>query len=329
VSQKFRKLLYLRTSLLILLFLSPAALTGQDQRLTGPLLGFVRDGNDLSIKPIFGVPGAATVGPALELPLHFFQVAFSLKNDFAIAVTESDSELVVLKNLSQNTTLESGFAGNSRIEQIALSPNGTYAALMSGEVIRVLRDLPSRPTIVREIRSVAEQQNLTALAVDDNGEVAAAFSDGMYGTVYWAGSNGELKPVAIAGDISALAFVPGRDGIVMADRLFNEISMVSDLSSNPSSVRLADAADDVSEPTAVEVSNSGSHAFVANQNSGTIVIIDFAGGAPTKLSCGCRATTLRALRGQSVFALTEPPGNPVMLFDGADVARVVVVSDSE
>jgi hypothetical protein len=326
VRRNFKKVAFVGNSLLLLLCMVAATLSAQDRRLAGPLLGFVRDADDLSIKPIFGIPGAATIGPALDLPLHFFQIDFSVKNDYAIAVTEWTSELLLIKNLSKNATFESVFTSDTRIERIALSPNGAYAAFISGDVVRMVGGLPSNPTVLRQVNVPSAGQSLTAMAVNDKGEIAAAFFDGVQGTAYWSGGSGELKPVAVAGEISALAFVRDQ-AIVMADRLFNEVSLISDPSSNPSSVRLADAADEVDEPAAVQVSNTGSQVFVANQKSGTILTIAVAGGAPAKTACGCSATTLRALRGQSVFALTEPSGNPVMVFDGADKARVVVASN--
>ena len=320
------KLVYARNSLLILVSLFFCFSSAQGQSLSGPLLGFVRDTNDLSIKPIFGIPGAAVLGSGLELPLRFLRVEFSLKTDYAIAVTEWDSELVLLRNLSGHTTFESIFQGDSKIEQIALSRNGAYAALLSGNVIRVLSGLPSQSRIIREVYSPAERPVITAMAVNDDGEIAAAFSDGPNGMVYWSGKSAELQPIAAAGNVSALAFVRGR-GIVIADRLFNEISLISGLPSNPWSIRLADTADDISSPAALGISDSGSRAFVANEQSGDIVIIDLAGGKPERLSCECRPSSLRMLRGQAVFALTEPAGGPVVVLDAHEDARVVVVSN--
>src|SRR5437763_7655255 len=117
-----------------------------------------------------------------------------------------------------------------------------------------------------------------AVAVKDAGDVAAAFFDGANGNVYWSGNGGELKLVAVAGEISAVTFLRGQAGIVVADRLHDEVSLVSDLSTNPSSVRLANEADEVSGPAAIEISKDGSKAFIANENSGAVVIIDLAGG---------------------------------------------------
>ena len=166
------------------------------------------------------------------------------------------------------------------------------------------------------------------MAVNDDGEIAAAFSDGLNGMVYWSSKSAELQPIAAAGNVSAMVFVRGRD-IVIADRLFNEISLISGLSSNPYSLRLADVADDISGPAALGISDSGARAFVANEQSGDIVIIDLAGGKPERLSCKCRPSSLRTLRGQSVFALTEPAGNPVVVLDATyEDARLVVVSNS-
>jgi WD40 repeat protein len=281
----------------------------------------------MSIKPILGLPGAATIGSALDLPFGFAHVEFSLKGDYAVAVGESLSDFVVVRNLSRNPTLEYIFSSDSAIDRIALSPDGTFAASNSGNAIRLFSGLSTRPNLESVISSPAGNDSLTALAVSDSGELAASFFDGNKSSVFWSEKGGDFKLVATSGDVSAMAFLRGRSGIVIADRLLNEVALISDLSSNPSSVRLASEADGVSEPSAVELSNSGTKAVVANQ-SGAIVTIDLAGGASGQLSCGCRATTLRALRGDSVFALTEPSTDPVMLLDGADeVPRVVKVSN--
>src|SRR5438034_11795152 len=134
VSRNPTKLRCIRSALIILLCLLPSVVSAQSSRLNGPLLGFVRDSNDRSIRPILGIPGAATIGSPLELPLRFLQVEFSVKNDYAIAVTEWNAELVLVKNLSENATFESIFAGDSRIERIALSASAGFAALISGGV---------------------------------------------------------------------------------------------------------------------------------------------------------------------------------------------------
>ena len=318
-----------RTAVALMLALA-AALESSGQGIGGPVLGYVLDPGIASLRTIAGIPGASALGQPVELGLRIQRAASSVEHDYALAVAENTSQVVIARNLSGEVAVSEIpglFAGG---DALALSSDGTSAVVFSAAAgaIQVVRGLPSAPAITLEIGvSAVSDQPITALAVSDQGTVLAAFSNGESGTLQLLSAYGVPRFVAPAGSISGIAFAPGGNNAVAADRLTSEVVLFNDVNGVAAPIRLAGPADGIAAPFGIQLSRDGGTAFVPNAESGTMSILNLAGGAPLSMSCQCRPTLIEKLHGDSVFALNENRDQqPIVVFDGAgSEPRFVVV----
>ncbi len=298
------------------------ALAAQPGRISGPILGYFFDEHLAVLRPILGLPGAATMGPALDVGLKIEQAAISQPGDYALAVTGPDHQVALLRNLGGAPAAvlltEAGLAP----ERILVSPSGSAAALFysGGKLVELLTGLPDTPVVAGWIEV---SSTFAPLAISDDGTaVLAAAEEGLL----LLGADGSARLVSSVRGIAAAAFLNQRLDAVIAESASNTVYWVRDVSGAGEIIPLAAEKDGISNPVAVSVSSDNQRVFVANAGSGTIAFLDLSGGALALVSCGCAPTGLDRLQGRAVFRLTEPSGQPVGVFDGdAPQARVVFV----
>ncbi len=144
-----------------------------------PALGFLAGKDSTTIQPVFGIPGAARLGPALDVSSDAFFV--SPGSGYVLAA-QKDGELSIglLRPASAlaNGLQLSPIAGAVAPDLVAFSPAGCAAAVYSrsGNTVQVLTGFPDSPRISR---SMIVSDVLTRLAVSDDGaHVVGAIENG-------------------------------------------------------------------------------------------------------------------------------------------------------
>ncbi len=66
-------------------------------RISGPVLGYYFDGAAATLRPLLGVPGAATMGKPVEMEFRLAKAAVSPAHDYLLAQVEGEAEVALLR----------------------------------------------------------------------------------------------------------------------------------------------------------------------------------------------------------------------------------------
>src|SRR5262245_43726317 len=117
--------------------------------INGPSLGFVSDDRGTTIWPLLGILGASVPGPPLALPESVTNAAISPQQDYALAISTSTGQPVIIRLDTSDLTSVPLVGGRSNPGVIALSPTGSGAALYEkrSRVLQFISGLPAAPQI--------------------------------------------------------------------------------------------------------------------------------------------------------------------------------------
>lgn len=199
--------------------LAPGMLWAADTsglRLESPVLGYVFDEAAQSIRTVHGIPGAASLGEAVEFPTSLASAHLHSGARLALAVTKEGQ--VVLASRGSGIRL-SNLATDLRAPgQVAFSGSGGRVAFSSGAVLEVW----STGTSPERLRRFEAEAELTGLAVNDSGEVAALLASGRI-----VRFREEAEPFAAGSDWSALDYTSDGSAVIAADSLRGELVRLS------------------------------------------------------------------------------------------------------
>lgn len=297
-------------------------------QISGPKLGYVADSVTSTVRVINGIPGASAIGKPVSLDVKIRRAQVSIKGDYALAVSDDNAEVLLISNLSGAASVSPISGVVSGGDALGLGPSGASAVAFSlySSRIQIIGGLPSNPVVRFEVDTAAIGQSLTAVAVNENEQVLAAFSNGETGTLYLFAADTAPRLISIVGHVSGITFAAAGDRAVIADRGWNQVVLFQDLSTTATPIRLADSVDGISGPIGILLSKDAKTAYVANAGSGTVTVVNLAGGEARDVSCQCQPTIMRLLQGDSIFALTERTDEPIVLFDGESTdPRVLIV----
>jgi hypothetical protein len=293
-----------------------APLNAQQGKLAGPLAGYVFDSGAQALRPVLGIPGASIFGPALSLPFAAASVTVSPRLDSAVAVA-ADGSLHILR-LDAGTVAELIY--NSALgtaQRVAFSPNGTAAALISGNRAEIVTGLPDAPQLSGTLDLGSSRPE--RFAVSDDGAYLLAAAPGTVRLLSPAGSARTL----VAGVRNALvAFAPGsHDAAILTPA--GGLALVRDVAGTNAQQVLAATDDAFSAPAGVAFSADAKSVLVAS-SSGMVANFDIADGARSAWTCGCTPTDLARMG--NTFRLNEAVGGPLWLLDTlAESPRMVFV----
>jgi len=278
----------------------------------GPQLGVVFDPAQHALRPIFGIPGAATLGQPLAGVLDIRKIAIS--QSYALA-TQGEHNQVVVLSLTHTPITSVAVPGAGRgPDELVLSTGANAAVLYykkDRNLIQVLSGLPASPKVSAELY-LSAGQSLSALAVSDDGKTVLA---GAGNRVFLVTGSGEVPVLSELGKVAAIT-IPAAGTAFVADGGHDQIYRVRGLGGNMETEVVAGPKQGISSPVAVAVSHDGTRAFVANSKSETISIIELDGQVSvTKIACGCTPTGLNLLSSRDVFRLTEPSNRPIWVMD--------------
>lgn len=290
----------------------PAA--GADAGISGPVGGFVLDSRTGAIRPVNGIPGASTLGAALALPFPVRQAAIAAARDFALAVSDADGAVYLLRGLAGGAPESVPLEGAPNASRIVLNASGTAALLYTKDAasLQVIAGLPDRPAVAAAF-DVSGLGEIAAMALSADGARVVAGTSGE-GAVYELAADGPRRLAASHG-VSAIAF-RNRD-ILFTNRTTNELVLVSGADEGGISV-LAGEGNGVNQPVAVASIDAGREIWVANAGSSSVLALDMANpGVSYTLPLAAVPTRCEPFDGASVMVLNDAGEAPLLLADWA------------
>ena len=294
--------------------------------LSGPTLGLVFDSSQSALRPIRGIPGAATLGDAVNLGFPLASATVSPRQDFALALRADNSSLVLVRAGAENSSSDIPGARPAPTLMV-FSHAGTAAALydsVSGRV-QILTGLPDAAAVQSEVDISSLAGPVAALAVDDAGAsflIAAGPAETV--SLYRVVTDAAPQFLASFRSVAALRLSgAGRDAL-LADSAAGAVYAIGDLPGAGGIEMIASGQDGLGTPIAVEADSAG-RVFLADQ-AGNLTILDRGRGSVVSLPCGCLPKGLFQLSGTATFRLTEPSDAPMWVLDASgDDARIVAI----
>ena len=298
------------------------------QRIAGPVMGFSVD-QAAGIRPILGLPGAATLGQPVISAAGLDGVTLSPARDYALALLSSGREVVLVKNLraTAGAAVLDVVPGPTRI---AISPSGDAAVLYYAETarVRVLTGLPESPSVRWSLDLTGLSGKPAALAVSDGGGAVLVAPTGEPAPVWIATADAGQRFLYTAAGSPSLTFLVGSQDAAIADGATGAVVLVRDPAGQPQVTQIGGQAEGVSHPLAIAASQDNSKIFVANAQPAGVVSLSLTGKDPETQPCACTPTGLERMAGDSVFRLNEPGGGPIWVLDaGGPTMRVVFVPE--
>jgi hypothetical protein len=298
-----------------------AAATAALAQVGAPHLGWVPDGT--GIRPVYGIPAAATVGAPIRADQDFSQIAASPAGNYVL-VSAADGGRVSIYTPDHGLIPLAGASGAPDV--VVLSPRGSSAALWFSSVnqAQVVTGLPNAPAIRQVDASflgLPMSPAPSALAMSDDGAwLSGAWSQG----VYAFGPNGEVDRLPLE-NIAALAFFQGTHDLAAAGA--SGLYSVTGIGGFAVVTSLLTSDDSSLQPVAIAAA-SGNQTLLLADRSGLVTAVDIGSGIATSSGCGCQVEGLFGM-GPSSFRLTGLQDGAIKLFDTtlgeilfAPVARV-------
>ena len=292
--------------------------------LSGPTMGLVFDSSQSALRPIRGIPGAASLGDAVNLGFPLASATVSPRQDFALALRTDDSSVVLVRAGGASAAVAGARPSPALV---VFSPAGTAAALYDSGAgrVQILTGLPDAAAVQSDVSISALAGPVAALAVDDAGSslfLAAGAAEAV--SLYRVALDGTSQFLASFRSVAALRLSANGREALLADSAAGAVYVIRELRGAGHLETIASARDGLGSPIAVE-SDAAGRIFVADQ-AGKVIILDRSRGSVASLTCGCTPTGLFRLSGTATFRLTEPSNGPMWVLDasGAD-ARIVAI----
>jgi hypothetical protein len=271
-----------------------------------PQLGWIPDG--ARIRPVYGVPAAAAVGPAVAADQDFSKIAPSPTGNY-VFVSSAPTGIVSIYT-PKNGFMPLADAGIAP-DFIVLSPRGSAAALWFSSInqVQLVTGLPDAPAI-RQVDASFLGSTPDRIAISDDG---SWFAGTWPGGVYAFGPTGEANRLPLDDHITALSFFQGTLDLAAASA--SGLQMVTGLSGFAVASPLLASADASLQPVSVAASSDNRTVLLADR-SGSVTAVDVHSGAATASDCGCQPEGLFGM-GSSAFRLTSLDQGAFKLFDAA------------
>ncbi|MFB3779236.1 MAG: hypothetical protein ACE141_16585 [Bryobacteraceae bacterium] len=312
-----------------LLYLVCAGISAQEAApVSGPILGFVADASS-GVRPIIGIPGAATLGSALLSTTQAENVVFSTGRDYALALLAPDRRVALFRDLRTAPSV-ADLPAPPGAGRLAVSPSGNAAVLYYPEAgaVAVLNGLPDSPALSWSTAAPQLTAELAALAVADGGG-GILLASGQRSPVWLIRPDGGPQVLSYVAASPSLAFLPSSLDALIADGGASTVTLARDVEGSIRLTQVGGPAEGVSNPVAVVASADGRNALVANSEPAGVVTLSLGGGESSLVPCNCRVTALEPLSGGAAFRVNQPGDGPIWLLDAAvSPPRMVFVPES-
>ena len=336
--------------------LLPCLVTAQAQNyaVSGPALGLVAERAAGAIRPILGIPGAATWGAPLAVDFATVQTTVAPGGDYALVVAKEGFRVATVRAADAAVQWLALAETDSAPDMVAFSPRGQAAALYyraSGRLVVLsgLRDgtaqasevdttsLPAAPSLV----AVSEDASSLLVAIAEGDRTALYFLPAAQAAPQprvWAMITGEdpstpgdapavtqARRLTVFGAVSAIEFAGESLDALIADTGANAVYLMRDASGAANTMLLGSEQDGLAQPVSIRALDSR-RVLVANAGTGSVTVLYRDGTSPLSIQCGCTLAGLYPLSGGAVFRLTEPSAEPLLLLDAGGLEpRIVAV----
>lgn len=253
--------------------------------LSAPVLAYVFDETEGSVRPIAGVTGAAWVEESLNLGVRFDRLRVSPNRRYAVGRVAGSW---VVANLEGAARLSPWSAAG---DEAAFSPLGSAVAVIDRgqSSIAVWRGLPLEPTLER---TVAAPAGLERVAVSDDGSLVAGIAAGQLLLL-----EDSPRAIAGAGGVSAAAFLPDSQDLALADAR-GAILLARKMSAEASPEMLREGAGEPVEALAVTLDGRK----LAAVRAGAALVMDLESRAVAEVALEAQPVSLAAA-GPDAFEL--------------------------
>ena len=182
--------------------------------ISAPVLGMVFDPAREGLRPVWGIPGASSLGEVLDLGSAISRAWISPQQDYGLVEVKGGGELMLVGLNHRQVSLRP-VQGAKPEAEIALSPTGASAILYYRAIrnLRLITGLPHESRVTAEIDISNVPQPLDSIAVsDDGGAVLLGVSGQNSGAVYVATERGDVWNISSIGQASAISFLKSESG---------------------------------------------------------------------------------------------------------------------
>ena len=264
----------------------------QTGQITGPLLGYVHDGQARRVRPIYGIPSAGVIAA----PVNGEEIREAASGPGIAVALQGESRKAVVISSSGLRPIAGASDGAARV---LVSPDGSAAALVF-ETQRRVEHVDLGDLSVRSLPLSAVRGSLSSLAVTKTGIV---FSEAGVPGIHVQSRTGELRLIPTVSPVTALAATIKRILSVSGSDLlvFEEFVLTRTLR--------------VPQANATDVAFSREAAVVAWRGTGRTAVVPFSGAAPAVLECDCRIAGLYPTADPRAWRLNEYGDRTVQMVD--------------
>ncbi len=306
------------------LFVAPILQAANNYTIQPPVLGFVFDQKTGSLYRIDGIPGASSLGNALDL--GFTAVQATIAADQSLAMVRDGQGRTFLVDLTVVPPVAKEIPGVMEgATGMLISPSARSAALYSttSGQLQFLHGLPGSPAPGSILKLGHGLGVWTSFAISDSGAVLASSADQGSGALFLLRPNHVAERIGGVQRASWLAFLAGTDDAVITDAGAGEILLIRDIVARRQVSVLASRQDRIKNPFAASPTADGR--FVAVAMPGNIASVPIHGGVPAFVECACTPTSMSPLVGGNVFLLTDNPREPMRLAEVGATTRTLFV----
>jgi hypothetical protein len=271
-----------------------------------PQLGWIPDG--AHIRPVYGLPAAAAIGPAISTDQDFSRIAPSPARNYVLVSSAQSG--VVFVYTPENGLISLPDAGIAP-DFVVLSPRGSAAALWFSSInqVQLVTGLPDAPSI-RQVDASFLGSTPDKLAISDDG---AWFAGTWPGGVFAFGPDGQVNRLPLEDHVTALAFFQGTLDLAAASA--SSLQKITGVSGFAIASTLLSSDDASLQPVAVAATSDNRTVLLADA-TGAVTAVDIASGTATAFDCGCQPEGLFGI-GPAAFRLTSLDKGAFKLFDAA------------
>jgi hypothetical protein len=303
--------------------------TALHAQVAGPVSGFVFDRSARVLRPIAGIPGAATLGSALEGASDLAAAYISPRQDLALLFTAEGGRFVRLNGSAATPVPCDGVP--SPAELAVFSPSGSAAAVYAAGRAYVFTGLPDSPALSATVQTGAlsttrpqargrgVRSEPFSLAVSDDGRYLLLASGR---SVRLVGMAGESATVMDTLPGAVVAFAPAGHDAAVADA--RSVTLLRNVRAGVSPRILSEDGPGRGSVAGIAFAGDGSKLFVVNPGSREIGSFDITSGVRTTILCACEPEGLAPMG--TLFRLNDGGAGPVWLLDNRnDEPRTVFV----
>lgn len=276
--------------------------------MTGAVLGYVYDPGLSQLRPLIGVPGAASLDSALAA---FSTLTLASGRSYGLGQATATDAFGVVNWATGQIVSQPLTDSIQSPDTVAFSPSGTAAVLFSASShqVQVWTNLPDAPSLSATLDVPVAP--VASLAVSDDGAAVLAGLAGEIPSLQLLGS--QSRTVASGGSYPAAQFLSGSHDAVYVDGNANQLLLLTDGAS--AGTTLASDADGIADPAAIGVSNDNIKVIVANRQTPAVTVTDLNAHTTITLSCDRAPSEVSRLAAPGVFRLNSAAKQGLTLLD--------------